>query len=124
MATAILSSSQTWADKMRDLLTQAEKRVVAPDDGSVRELYGWLDEIAAAWPALIASGADLRGEKARWQSLQSQVSTRAGAVLRAWQRRAAWRPRGLRSSLLATTGGGGWTRWWLPGALDGSSGPR
>ncbi|MCA9870541.1 MAG: tetratricopeptide repeat protein [Anaerolineae bacterium] len=86
MATAIPSSSQTPADKMRDLLTRAEKRVVAPDDGSVRELYSWLDEIAAAWPALIASGADLRGEKARWQSLQSQVSTRAGAVLRAWQR--------------------------------------
>ncbi len=72
---------------MRDLLARGEKRVVAPaDGGGVTELYGWLDEIAAAWPALIASGSDLRAEKARWQSLQDQVSTRSRAVLQAWKR--------------------------------------
>lgn len=77
----------TLADQMRDLLARAEKRVVAPTDGGgAPEFYGWLDQIAAMWPALIASGSELSGEKARWQSLQGQVTTRSGAILKAWQR--------------------------------------
>ena len=75
----------TPADKLRDLLTRAENRVVSPGAG-VRDLYGWLDEIAAAWPALLAGGADLRAEKARWQSLQDQISTRSRSLLQAWKR--------------------------------------
>ncbi len=87
MATSVESGRMTAADQMRDLLARAEKRVVAPADGSgAPEFYGWLDEVAAMWPALLASGSDLRGEKARWQSLQDQVTTRASAILKAWQK--------------------------------------
>lgn len=99
----------TPADELRDLLTRAEKRVVTPGDGGgAPELYAWLDEIAGLWPALIASGADLRGEKARWQSLQGEIKTRANAVLRAWQHAG-----GLAAARLAGNPDRDNWWWWL-----------
>lgn len=99
----------TAADQMRDLLARAEKRVVVPaDGGGAPELYGWLDEIAATWPALLASGSDLRGEKARWQSLQGEVTTRAGAILKAWQKAG-----GLPAARLAADPDRDNWWWWL-----------
>lgn len=87
MAASVADGLVTAASQMRSLLAQAEKRVVAPSDGGgAPELYGWLDEIAAMWPALEASGSDVRAEAARWESLQGQVTTRAGAILKAWNR--------------------------------------
>lgn len=86
MARAIKPGLLTPADTARELLAQSEKRVVAPDEGAgVLELLGWMDELADLWPELEASGADLRGERTRWESLQSQVQARAARLLRAWQ---------------------------------------
>lgn len=109
MAISVDSGSTSPIDLMRDLLLRAEKRVVAlAEGGGAPELYAWLDEIAASWPVLIASGADLRGEKARWQSLQGEVSARAGAVLRAWQSAG-----GLPAARLAANPNADNWWWWL-----------
>lgn len=120
MATAIPESRTTPADKLRDLLTRAEARVVAPaDGGGVHELYGWLDEIAAAWPALNASGADLRAEQARWQSLQDQIRTRSQAVLRAWKQAG-----GLPAARLAGNPAGDAWWWWLDEQVEAQRAAR
>lgn len=86
MAQAIKSEPLTPADRLRELLTLCEERVVSPDaEGGVAELFQWLDEIAALWPQLEATGIDLRAERTRWESLQAQIRQRAPQLLRAWR---------------------------------------
>lgn len=85
MAQAIRPERVTAADEIRDLLTRCEKRVVSPlEGGGVAELFAWMDAIVELWPGLEASGADLRAEQTRWESLQGQVRARASQLLRAW----------------------------------------
>lgn len=86
MAIAVKSGPMTAADELRTLLSRCEQRVVAPGGAEgVRELFGWLDQIAGLWPALQASGVDLRAEQVRWDSLQAAVRRRAPRLLREWQ---------------------------------------
>lgn len=86
MARAIKSGPLTQADALRDLLTRCEERVVSPQqEGGVRELFQWMDQIEATWDELDATGADLRGERTRWESLQSQVLQRGPKLLLAWR---------------------------------------
>lgn len=86
MAIAVKSGTMTPADELRGLLSRSEERVVTPGGVErVRELFGWLDQIADLWPILESSGVDLRAERVRWDSLQGAVRQRAPRLLREWQ---------------------------------------
>ncbi len=88
MAVAFKSGPLTPADELRQLLSKCEDRLInLSGTASVAELYGWLDQIAALWPPILATGADVRAEQARWQSLQERMAARAAKVLQAWQGR-------------------------------------
>ncbi len=88
MAYAFEGNRTTPAERLRELLDRCEIRIVSPDEGEgVAELFRWMDDIAALWPDLASSGADLRGEQTRWESLQSRVRRRGHKLLKAWQGR-------------------------------------
>lgn len=86
MATAIKSERFTLADDLRRLLARGEDRLIdLSSQADAAELFALLDQIARLWPEARATGADVRGEEARWQGLQERLVARGSQVLRAWQ---------------------------------------
>lgn len=109
MATAIETGRITAADDLRQLLSQAEDRVVnLSDHAGAAELYRWLDQIVELWPSIAAAGVDARAEEARWQSLQARLTARAPRVLQAWQSGA-----GLEAARLAAAPPASNWWWWI-----------
>lgn len=113
MAIAVRTERLTQADDLRLLLQRSEDRLISlssPADAA--ELFDWLDQIAELWPEVEASGADLRGEETRWQSLQERLAARGQQVLKAWQGAA-----GLQKArqTAAPTSDRWW--WWLDQVL-------
>lgn len=85
MARAIKTDLVTPADTVRELLARCEDRIVDPAaGGGTSELFGWMDEIMVQWPALEATGVDLRAERTRWEMVQAQVQRRGRQLLRSW----------------------------------------
>jgi tetratricopeptide (TPR) repeat protein len=86
MAVSGSAGRVTATDDLRELLSQSEARLITLSGAaSVAELYGWLDQIANLLPQIQATGANIRPEEARWQSLEERIRSRSTKVLRAWQ---------------------------------------
>lgn len=103
---------------MRELLTESEilltrlKGPVATPDASLEQLLSNLDRMAELWPALEATGADLRPEAGRWETLQASLRSSASQVLS--------RPKAVREvrsarARLHPEGKAAWW-WYLPEA--------
>lgn len=86
MATALKSDRITPVDDLRQLLARSEDGLIKlADQAGAAELFAWLDQMDELLPQIRATGADVRAEEARWQSLQERMLARAPQIVRAWQ---------------------------------------
>jgi tetratricopeptide (TPR) repeat protein len=86
MATSPKSDRITPADDLRQLLAQCEDDLIKlADPAGAMELFRRFDQIDELLPQIQSTGADVRAEETRWQSLQERMLARAAQVVRAWQ---------------------------------------
>lgn len=88
MARAIQDGRLTPADELRALLAESEKLLVnlRGDGSNALQLLRNMDRVTELWPELEASGADLRAEAGRWDTLQGAVRGSAPHIVRQFRR--------------------------------------
>ncbi|MFN8444254.1 MAG: tetratricopeptide repeat protein [Caldilineaceae bacterium] len=83
MAYNVESHANTVADALRQLLNDAERRIIKPTGATVESLLLLFDQIDQQVAQLGDTGMDLRSEQTRWESLQSRLQAQPGVIVRA-----------------------------------------
>lgn len=83
MAHNVESHANTVADALRQLLSEAERKIIKPTAANVEPLLLLFDRIEQQIDELAASDMDLRSEQARWEALQNRLRANPGVIVRA-----------------------------------------